>query len=152
MIPTSGLGITHPHPFTVLFLVAVFEEAAAFFFTSLSSISVSGLWNNTEEYAKWVRPEKDTFELHQNGCQATLLCCLWENVIFIYLQLPFWKIRSILVKNIRSKVQDRIFLSNFCPSQCCFSLPRNQRFTKLLCLGERVSPHLFKTPKIIEIE
>ena len=151
MIPTSGLGITHPHPFTVLFLVAVFEEAAAFFFTSLSSISVSGLWNNTEEYAKWVRPEKDTFELHQNGCQATLLCCLWENVIFIYLQLPFWKIRSILVKNIRSKVQDRIFLSNFCPSQCCFSLPRNQRFTKLLCLGERGSSHLFKTPKIIEI-
>ena len=27
MIPTSGLGITHPHPFTVLFLVAVFTEA-----------------------------------------------------------------------------------------------------------------------------
>ena len=116
-----------------------------------SVVSVSGLWNMTKENTKWVRPGKDTTDLHQNGSLATLVCVLWKTSFVIYLSCPFGKDRCISIKNSRSKHLDRKFLINFCPSQCYFSLPRNQRFTKLLCLGERGSSHLFKTPKIIEI-
>ena len=56
-----------------------------------AKVSVSGHW-------KWVRPAKYTFELHQNGCQATLISCLWENVLIIYRQLPFWKIGAFPLK------------------------------------------------------